>query len=142
MKRCGKCGETKKLTEFNRRGESGYQHWCKSCKKVTKRAWLDDNLERVLKAQLDRRWANADLVNDYLATHPCVDCGESDIVVLEFDHRDQSLKLWNISTMVSTGFSWEKILEEIKKCDVRCANDHRRRTAVQLGWRKKYGALE
>ena len=32
--------------------------------------------------------------------------------------------------------SWSALELEIAKCDVRCANDHRRRTAAQFGWRK------
>jgi hypothetical protein len=68
-------------------------------------------------------------VLEYLLTHPCVDCGETDPVVLEFDHlRD---KLGNISAMY--GHAWRSILAEIAKCDVVCANCHRRRTARRVG---------
>jgi hypothetical protein len=34
---------------------------------------------------------------------------------------------------------WSRVLLEIEKCDVRCANCHRRRTAQQYGWRKARG---
>jgi deoxycytidylate deaminase len=65
---------------------------------------------------------------EYLKLHPCVDCGEKDIVVLQFDHV-RGKKKYEISTMISTGYSWTDILKEIEKCDVRCANDHIRRTS-------------
>jgi hypothetical protein len=65
---------------------------------------------------------------DYLKEHPCVDCGERDIVVLQFDHV-RGKKQKDIAVMMNHGYSWENILAEIGKCEVRCANDHARRTA-------------
>ena len=67
----------------------------------------------------------------FLREHPCVDCGETDPIVLEFDHlRD---KRFSISKGVLDR-SWESVLEEIGKCDVVCANCHRRRTAKRGGF--------
>lgn len=57
----------------------------------------------------------------------CADCGESDPVVLDFHHRDPSQKLFNIGT--ARGKSVPKVVAEIAKCDVVCANCHRRREA-------------
>lgn len=75
-------------------------------------------------------------VFEYLATHPCVDCGEADLVVLDFDHRDGGNKRQAVSEMMAQGFSVRIVAAEIAKCDVRCANCHRRRTATQFGnWR-------
>lgn len=79
------------------------------------------------------RRANIAALMDYLASHPCVDCGESDPMVLEFDHRNQGTKRLAVSLMIRD-YSWEQIAREIALCDVRCANCHRRRTARQLGW--------
>jgi hypothetical protein len=73
-------------------------------------------------------------VFEYLRENPCVDCGEADIAVLEFDHRCRTTKEDRVSALVCTGYGWDKIKVEIDKCDVRCANCHRRRTAIQLGW--------
>ena len=74
--------------------------------------------------------ARTQLLLDHFADHPCTDCGETDPLVLEFDHlRD---KRFNIGTKLAT-FPWEVILEEIAKCDVVCANCHRRRTARRRG---------
>lgn len=66
-------------------------------------------------------------VLNYLSKHPCVDCGESDPIVLEFDHV-RGTKEADISNMVQRGLSLVKIDSEIDKCDVRCANCHRRVT--------------
>ena len=63
--------------------------------------------------------------------HPCVDCGETDPIVLEFDHlRDKKFSIakgWR-------GHEWQKVLDEIAKCEVVCANCHRRRTARRGGF--------
>ena len=64
----------------------------------------------------------------YLLDHPCVDCGEVDIRVLEFDHRDPKQKQANISRMVADRCGIDRISAEVAKCDVRCANCHRRRS--------------
>lgn len=84
------------------------------------------------RASHDRRVAeNQPRLRAYLREHPCTDCGEWDIAVLEFDHlRDKTA---NVSRMVRSA-SWERVLEEIAKCEVVCANCHRRRTARRAGY--------
>ena len=61
----------------------------------------------------------------------CVDCGESEPVVLEFDHvRGKKKKA--IADMVSHSYSIETIKEEIRKCEIRCANCHRKKTHERM----------
>lgn len=60
----------------------------------------------------------------------CTDCGESNPIVLDFDHLKN--KKYNISRMVHDGFSWKAIKKEIEKCEVVCANCHRIRTYNRL----------
>ena len=67
---------------------------------------------------------------EFFVTHPCADCGEQDPVVLEFDHlRDKSFA---IGPALSRR-NWQSILDEMEKCEVVCANCHRRRTARRRG---------
>jgi len=82
------------------------------------------NRDRATQENQARVWA-------YLGQHACVDCGESDPVVLQFDHRGNKRK--DVSAMLWSGFSWATIQTEIEKCDVRCGNCHRRKTARELG---------
>jgi hypothetical protein len=77
------------------------------------------------------------LIDEYLSTHPCLVCGEDDPVVLEFDHRDRETKEFTISEAVGRKMSVQRVQSEIDKCDVLCANCHRRRTHQQMGWRDK-----
>ncbi len=78
------------------------------------------------------RTQQRELLLAYLATHPCVDCGERDVVCLEFDHVSGE-KVRNIANMIGE-YSWTTIEAEIAKCEVRCANCHRRKTAKQHGY--------
>ena len=70
-----------------------------------------------------------------LAHVGCHDCGLSCLVdnwfVFDWDHRDPSQKLFTISEKKHS-VSSEKLLAEIAKCDLVCANCHRHRTHGQL----------
>lgn len=74
------------------------------------------------------------LLFKYLSDESCIDCGEQDPIVLDFDHRDPKNKFKQISRMLSGHYSWKSVVQEIEKCDIRCANCHRRKTYVQLGY--------
>lgn len=79
------------------------------------------------------RERNRAFVTEYFHSHPCVDCGESDPDVLEFDHI--AGKVMEVSRLLASA-SLDRLMEEIERCEVRCANCHTRRTAGQFGWRK------
>lgn len=70
----------------------------------------------------------------YKAERGCKDCGERDPIVLELDHRVQSEKRFSLGRATGLGWSIERVMAEAAKCDVRCANCHRRKTAVDH-WR-------
>ena len=140
MKRCGKCKELKPYDDFYKHYKRGRGSYCKPCQhdhyrrryeyrtKVLKQPWQPFKNE-----YKDR---NRIFVTDYLNAHPCVDCGERDVLVLEFDHI-AGVKRADISKLVNKAASIESLATEIGKCAVRCANCHRRRTAEQFGWLSK-----
>jgi hypothetical protein len=70
------------------------------------------------------RHRNKNFVFKYLSEHPCKDCGESDPLVLEFDHIKGKKRC---SPFGMASQSLEAIIKEIKKCIVRCANCHTKR---------------
>jgi hypothetical protein len=87
---------------------------------------------RLLRATPELAEARAH-VEPYLRSHPCIDCGETDVRVLQFDHcRGQ--KKAEVSRLIREGYSLEVIKAEMAKCDVVCANCHIRRTARQFCW--------
>ena len=70
-----------------------------------------------------KKHANQDRMWEYLTTHSCVDCGEADPLVLEFDHREPIGKYaGRVMSQINTGLAWRTILAEIAKCDLVCAN--------------------
>jgi hypothetical protein len=62
-------------------------------------------------------------MDNYKKLHPCVDCGETDYRVLQFDHIDPMTKIANVTRLASES-SMAAVIEEISKCEVRCANCH------------------
>ena len=133
---CRVCQQSKPLAEFPFRSRAeGTRHWiCLACQRVAARAWY---LARVPDARRLEGYGTfvreglAERVHQYLSAHPCVDCGEENIALLDFDHlRDKAA---DVSSMIRDGVSWELIAEEIDKCDVRCANCHARITALRIG---------
>lgn len=67
---------------------------------------------------------NRKYVDDFLKDKSCVDCGNTDVRVLEFDHV-RGIKLGHISHGIRNAWNLEKLKEEIDKCEIRCCNCHR-----------------
>lgn len=140
---CG-CLEEKPLEEFSFKNiaKGIRQSYCRVCKSGYSKRYYIKNADAV-KAKTSSRNARVEVENReriyaYLSSHPCVDCDESDPVVLEFDHvRGQ--KKYDVSLMRT--LSWDTILVEIAKCDVRCANCHRKRHARDDGHYRYRGAM-
>lgn len=103
-------------------------------KRAYDKRYFSENRER--KAAYDRevRERNASYVDAHLAENPCVDCGEDDAEVLEFDHVGE--KITHVSHAVHRCWSIAALAREIAKCEVVCANCHRRRTNRRIRARR------
>ena len=90
------------------------------------RDWYYKNKDRAIAnvRRNDKNYSarNREYVNNYLSTHACVDCGCTDIRTLDFDHV-RGKKSENVSLMMRC--SMQSLLDEIAKCEIRCANCHR-----------------
>ncbi|MEK6226201.1 MAG: hypothetical protein AABM40_07875 [Chloroflexota bacterium] len=133
---CRVCRVSKPLTEFPFRSRaSGTRHWiCLACQRTATRDWYVRRAPDAKKVDGYGTHAQESLVarvDEYLSSHPCVDCGEDNIVLLDFDHIRE--KTNDISNMIRDGSSWEQIVHEIENCAVRCANCHARVTALRIG---------
>src|SRR5439155_13066349 len=89
---CGRCAIEKPIDQFGfRYVERGIRHsWCKGCMTEYKSAWYERNrathIAHVRAARDQTGDENQILMWQYLAVHPCVECGERDPVALHFDH--------------------------------------------------------
>lgn len=142
LKQCLRCNKNKRLNKFNFRNKQKgtYNCWCKVCIKnydkiryagFTKKDKTNKKTRQHIICVRNRQW-----VWNYLKSHPCVDCKESDPIVLEFDHIKDKKNKKDLITNHTTNSSIFRLRKEISKCVVRCANCHRRKTANELKWYK------
>ena len=140
-KNCSKCGKEKLIDEFFLRDKiKNKRHsQCKDCYKSSRsnkehyEKYKPEYIKRAKNRKEKLASENRIKLLEYFKTHNCIVCGESNPIVLEFDHRNQHEKEYGISNMIYN-YSWKQILIEIDKCDVLCANHHKIRTSKQMGW--------
>lgn len=134
--RCYRCGDVKPLGDFawRRKAENQRDTFCRPCRSTYGKEHYAANRERYIEhARIQKqqlRLERTSYLIEYFQARSCIDCGETDPVVLEFDHLRE--KSFSIGAAL-TSRSWQSILDEIEKCEVVCANCHRRRTAGRGG---------
>lgn len=113
------------------------QSWCKLCLAEANSIHYQNNkqvyLERALTRSSHVNAENKRKLYAYFSSHPCVDCGHTDIRCLEFDHV-RGTKTSSIATLLKNAAPWSTIEAEIAKCEVRCANCHRIKTNERGRW--------
>lgn len=109
-KKCSKCGRELPLTEYYSRGNGKLRSECKQCHK------------NYVKNKYNER---KEMVNKIKGNQGCAKCGESREYMLDFHHKDPSIKDDNIARITSNNNKMENIQQEIDKCIVLCANCHR-----------------
>lgn len=141
MKTCNRCGENKPLSEFNKKRASGVQPYCRPCQS----SYQKDNYEGTRIARLENIYDNRKkrkttirlFLAEFYTAHPCVDCGETDLTVLDFDHLTE--KNFGLNKALGDAMPLDKIKEELEHGEVRCANCHRKVTAERSrNWRWRY----
>lgn len=120
---------------WRRKARGQRDNYCRPCRAAYKQEHHAANRQRSIDAARRRTKAVVEERVRYLVAffreHPCADCGEPDPIVLEFDH------LGDKEFGIAAGFrdrNRQSVLDEIAKCDVVCANCHRRRTARRGGF--------
>lgn len=130
VKKCSTCGIEKEDDEFHRKG-SGLQSMCKACKRAHHKQYYKKNRARFRESIASRRARVREAIAEY-KRRPCADCKQSfHPCVMDFDHVDGE-KVQAVSKCGTDGWSWERVMSEIEKCEVVCANCHRMRTHNRL----------
>lgn len=142
--KCGTCKLEKSEDSFNwkNKAEGIRSSKCRDCHKLYAAEHYKNNKDKYIRSAKQSKPVaykkSKDYILNYLSTHPCVDCGNSDIRVLQFDH---------IEPVGASGrrVNWymgsiNKVMAEINKCEVRCANCHMIRTFDQFGWTRSMPA--
>lgn len=136
MKVCPKCEIPKPLDDFNwrSRAKGTKQSICKECQRQINTEHYKNNSADYKRRSQEYRVRLKEKFAEWLSDKKCIDCGETDPVVLDCDHVSGEKK-YGIAEMLNDARPWDVILEELAKCEIRCANCHRRRTAKQFNWR-------
>ena len=145
MKTCGTFRQSKPLSEFNRKASrpDRLQEVCRDCNRASSRRYYAANREAHVRTIVERTARHREeakrFLVDYLRAHACVDCGNRDLRVLDFDHRPGEGKRSDVMRMVKDGFSIARIQDEIARCDARCRNRHAIVTLERSGrnWRSE-----
>ena len=92
------------------------------------RQWATDNPERYLAYRRQR----SKKIKDWVAAQKivCKLCPETHPACLDFHHRDGTRKEFNIGVANGT-VSLKRIMKEVAKCDILCANCHRKLHAAE-----------
>lgn len=141
MKECSKCKLLKPYESFYARKtgirNGQYYEKCKDCYKSRGRNYYHENRDKQLELAKLRKLKyikeRKNFLNE-LKNKPCTDCG---VIyppwVMDFDHREGSVKIENISKLAFRKVAnFDKIKEEIEKCDLVCSNCHRQRTYERM----------
>lgn len=137
---CSQCKKEKPIEEFRLRNRftQRRQSYCTECGSKMGKNWYDRNkehhVENVMANTRNAKQLAREYVYQYLLTHPCTNCGETDPAVLEFHHVGEKDK--EVGRMIAQGYGVDAIAGEISQCTVLCANCHRRLTAEKQGWFK------
>jgi len=125
-KNCCMCQRDLPVSEFavNSQRKDGLQSQCKECQKAYRRQHYLDNRQKYIDKAKRVRQEFVLWFQQYKATLKCKHCPEREPCCLDFHHNSDD-KEANVATLVHKG-NKERLLKEIAKCDVVCANCHRK----------------
>lgn len=137
-KYCNKCGKEKDVKEFGKNSykADGLQSNCKLCRTEMSSNWYKNNIRKQVENVAKTKKDIAEMLHAYKVENPYCQgpCGNKyPPEVLQFDHIDPSTKKFNLGD-AARNQGRLKVIEEMEKCVLLCANCHALRTAKQFNW--------
>lgn len=129
MFECSECGEEKVSEEYHTRTRSSgntyrYSH-CKDCHRKKQKKHYNRNKDAYVQKAKRSKEKYRLWYQEYKETLCCETCGEDHPATLDFHHENED-KEFNVSEAAAQGMAKEKLMKEIDKCVVLCANCHRK----------------
>ena len=122
-KKCTSCKIPKSLDSFAKKGK-GFQSVCKDCKNEYTRIHYQENKEYYIEKRARQKHDSKQWLQDLKSNLKCNRCVEDHIACLQFHHKDPNQKEITITQAVASGWSKNRIRDEMAKCEVLCANCH------------------
>lgn len=126
-KTCSSCKQCKDVTEFgkNKQTKDGLKYICRVCERLSKKKHYDKNSEQYRARTAADKRKRAEKFAQWKQQCSCEVCHEDETVCLDFHHLDPTEKDFEVSAAMCD-YSWERLMEEVKKCIVLCSNCHRK----------------
>lgn len=122
---CNNCGEEKEHlfnSSFTSKGLPEYKTRCQDCLNLTYKDYKKRNRQQITEKSRDKKNLVKLRAIEYLGGS-CIVCGYNKSArALTFHHRNRDEKEYTISQIKD--WSWNKIQNELDKCDLVCFNCH------------------
>lgn len=129
-KHCKHCDRILPIEQFTRDASrpDGRCYRCRECEWKRVQAYRQSARGKAGRVdQIKRRKQRGTVwYDEYRRKHPCVFCGETEIVCLDLHHKDPKAKIKDVSRMAFDAYSESRMESEVAKCVVVCANCHRK----------------
>lgn len=134
FKTCSTCNIYLCLAAFskNKTKKDWHSSKCKSCQRLYAKKHYESNKDSYKEKNKNNKERNRKFYIDYMKWKCCNRCWFDNIYALQFHHKWHKFK-W-VSNMISEWYSLDRIIGEIDKCEILCANCHSIQTALDYNW--------
>lgn len=125
MKVCTHCDRELPVDCFSHKTPTRLNSWCKDCQKQRSKEWYQNNKARHIENIVRNTADFSSTVMEWKKQQQCFLCNENYTACLEFHHLESETKEAIISNLMRCN-SWTRLVDELNKCIILCANCHRK----------------